>query len=60
MAPFLYRCPNTAFRVQGLSTINGSENGGEVVYERVTCLACGQPHLVNPKTGKILGADNNE
>jgi len=26
-------------------------------YESVTCLACRQVHLVNPPTGKVLGAD---
>ena len=35
---------------------NGSVNGDET-YEGVSCLACGQVHMVNPKTGKVLGAD---
>jgi hypothetical protein len=35
---------------------NGSVNGDET-YEGVTCLACRQVHMVNPKTGKVLGAD---
>jgi hypothetical protein len=26
-------------------------------YEGVTCLACRQVHMVNPRTGKVLGAD---
>jgi hypothetical protein len=25
---------------------------------QVTCFACGQAHLVNPKTGKVLGSDD--
>src|SRR5262249_8019417 len=33
---------------------DGSENGGDT-YEGVTCLACGQVHMVSPKTGKVLG-----
>jgi hypothetical protein len=30
----------------------------DVTYVQVTCLACAQAHLVNPKTGKVLGADD--
>jgi len=26
-------------------------------YEPVTCTVCARVHLVNPKTGKVLGAD---
>jgi len=26
-------------------------------YEAVTCLACTRVHLVDPRTGKVLGAD---
>jgi hypothetical protein len=26
------------------------------IFEGVICLACGGVHLVNPKTGKVLGA----
>ena len=28
-----------------------------VTREGVNCLACRQVHMVNPKTGKVLGAD---
>jgi hypothetical protein len=49
--PFL--CPNTGDRVQGFAD-NGSDSE---TYEAVTCLACRQVHMVNPKTGKVLGAD---
>ena len=27
-------------------------------YVQVTRLACAQAHLVNPKTGKVLGSDD--
>jgi hypothetical protein len=58
MTPFLFRCPNTGFNVQGwiAETV---ENGVAERYESVTCLACQQLHLVNPKTGKTLG-ENDE
>jgi len=35
---------------------NGSVNGDET-YEGVVCLACRQVHMVNPSTGRVLGAD---
>jgi hypothetical protein len=55
MAPFIYRCPYTGFRVQGwASNEDESERAGDV-YEGVTCLACGRLHLVNPNTGKTAG-----
>ena len=32
----------------------------DLTYVQVTCLACAQAHLVNPKTGKVLGAENEQ
>ncbi|HTV28347.1 MAG TPA: hypothetical protein VMF32_11245 [Xanthobacteraceae bacterium] len=29
-------------------------------YEAVTCLACRRVHLVNPKTGTVLGEDDDK
>jgi hypothetical protein len=29
-------------------------------YIQVTCLACAQAHLVNPKTRKVLGAEDEK
>ena len=48
--------PHTGQRVQGWFADDGSENGGDT-YQGVTCLACNQLHMVNPRTGKVLGAD---
>ena len=52
----LFLCPSTGHRVQGWFADNGSEDDGEM-YEGVVCLACRQVHMVNPRTGKALGAD---
>jgi hypothetical protein len=52
----VFLCPNTGQRVQGWFADDGSENGGET-YQAVNCLACRQVHMINPKTGKVLGAD---
>jgi hypothetical protein len=56
MAPFLYRCPNTGYRVQGFVAEEDRSDDPED-YQTVTCLACKQVHLVNPTTGQVLGED---
>ncbi len=53
MATFLYRCPNTGFRVQGYSPNQTSDDDNS--YEAVTCVMCKRVHLVNAATGKVLG-----
>ena len=54
---FLYRCPSTGQTVQGWSAeeIVDDEN----VYKSVACLICTQLHMVNMKTGKVLGEDED-
>ena len=56
MAPFIFRCPTTGFRVQDYASEQTSDDHNS--YEAVTCLACNQLHLVNPATGKVLGEDD--
>jgi hypothetical protein len=56
MPPFLYRCPNTGEKVQAWTTDDPDEEAFS--FMQVTCLACAQAHLVNPKTGKVLGAED--
>jgi hypothetical protein len=50
---FLYRCPTTGQTVQGWSAEEVTDD--DTAYESVACLACTQVHLINPKTGKVLG-----
>ena len=59
MATFLYRCPNTGLRVQGWVADDPTEHNDHS-YEAITCLACTQTHLVNPKTGRVIGDDDDE
>ena len=54
MAPVLYRCPNTGQSVQ--AWVADEPDDDDLTYVQVTCFACAQAHLVNPKTGKVLGA----
>ena len=56
MPPFLYRCPNTGYNVQGWAADDPEDD--DFTYVQVTCLACAQAYLVNPKTGKVLGSED--
>jgi hypothetical protein len=56
MPAFLYRCPVTRQHVQGW--IADDVDADDQAHQTVTCLACRRVHLVNPKTGKLLGADD--
>ncbi len=58
MALFLYRCPNTGLNVQGFTADDPTEEGA--AYEIVTCTGGTRVHLVNPSSGKVLGANNDE
>ena len=56
MPPFLYRCPNSGDNVQALMADDPEDD--DFTYIQVMCLACAQAHLANPKTGKVLGSDD--
>ena len=45
-------CPNMGVSVE--SSFVDTEDSDEI-YERVTCLSCRQLHMLNLRTGKILG-----
>jgi hypothetical protein len=47
-----FLCPNMGVSVE--SSFTDTEDSDEI-YERVTCLACRQLHMLNLRTGKILG-----
>ncbi len=55
MLPFIFRCPNTGFHVQGFAPNDDESEGTDDVFVGVSCLACGSMHLVNPRTGKTAG-----
>jgi DNA-directed RNA polymerase subunit RPC12/RpoP len=59
MAPFLYRCPNTGQKMQGWVADDRSDGEDDTHYEEIACIACGLLHLVNPKTGKVLGPEDD-
>ena len=57
MATFVYRCPNTGMNVQGWVADDPTEH--DDAYEAIPCTICTRVHLVNPKTGKVIGADED-
>jgi hypothetical protein len=50
MSPFIYRCPNTGYRVQGY-TANEVAQTDPSEYLTVLCTVCQEIHLLNPATG---------
>ena len=59
MPAFLYRCTRTGLNVQGWVAEDPALYDEEA-YEAITCHACGHVHLVNPKTGKVVGDRDDE
>ena len=58
MTPFLFRCPKTGLMVQGLYTPDEPSDDRDPLdedYVGIDCLSCGSQHLVNPRTGRVLG-----
>ena len=54
MSTFFYRCPNIGFEVKGWVAHDPTE---DEAFAPVTCTECARVHLVNPKTGKVAGAE---
>jgi hypothetical protein len=53
MAAWLFTCPRTNLSVQ--HWFDDDEDVPENEYEAVVCQACAGLHLINWKTGKLLG-----
>jgi hypothetical protein len=45
--------------MQGWVADNPNDGKDDTHYQEIACIACGRLHLVNPKTGKVLGADDD-
>jgi hypothetical protein len=58
MPAILYRCPLTGYPVQAWIAEDVTD-ADENTYESVTCLACQQVHLINPKTAKVIGGSED-
>ena len=55
MGSFAFHCPNTGFQVHAWT--DGEDSGAGHIYETVTCIACQRIHLINFKTGRVVGND---
>jgi hypothetical protein len=53
MAALAFRCPDTGLHVQ--TWIATEPADGEEVYETVSCSACRRVHLVNVRSGRVIG-----
>lgn len=56
MAPFIYRCPNTGFKVQGWAANDPLD---AETFVSVDCPVCKSTHVVNPVIGDGPGIDNS-
>jgi hypothetical protein len=56
MANFVFRCPATGLNVQ--HQLDDDPDISENEHEGIICPACTRLHLLNRKTGKVLGQDN--
>ena len=57
MGNFLFTCPSTKLNVQHWWDEDDAA-APDNEYEAVTCKACARLHLINRKTGKVLGQAN--
>jgi hypothetical protein len=58
MTMAVFTCPKT--RYQAYAWVEDMPHGDSEIYLSMICLACQGVHLVNPKTGKVLGATNSD
>jgi hypothetical protein len=56
MAPSVFRCPASGLNVQHQTDDDPDISENE--YVGVMCPACTNMHLLNRKTGKLLGEDD--
>lgn len=56
--PFLYYCPITGMKVQGLASDDGQSVPETTHLEIVQCLACGRFHLIDPSKGPLPPPDD--
>jgi hypothetical protein len=54
MGNFLFTCPSTNLNVQHCRE-REDDNAPDDEYEAIMCKACARLHLINRKTGKVLG-----
>jgi hypothetical protein len=51
----IFRCPTTGLNVQSRLPLKPDPADDQRHYETVSCNACSRVHVVNCRTGKLLG-----
>ena len=59
MSTTLLCCPNTGRTVQGWSADEVTDDNDDDTYQPFECTFCTRVHLVNLKTGKVLGGEED-
>ena len=59
MESLVFRCTQTSTNVQ-VWLADSIQPERDDSYEAVTCPACGRVHLINRKTGRMLGNKNQD
>ena len=59
MALMMFKCPNWNLPVPARFDDESPESQDET-FEPIKCVACGQFHYLNRKTGRVLGSDDKE
>ena len=57
MAASVFTCPTTSMKVQHWLAENEDVSNNE--FEAIRCQACAKFHLINRKTGRILGQNDD-
>ena len=57
MPAFVCTCPLTKLDIQYWLDDSKKDDVSDTEHEAVTCTACAKVHLINRKTGKLLGQE---
>lgn len=59
MPSFMYRCPTRRIHTHAWIADEAHAKAGKDEFVSVSCLACQQAHLMNPRTGALAGSEND-
>jgi hypothetical protein len=59
MPAVLYKCPIMRQHVSAWVADDAGATENDHIAEAVACAACSRIHMVNVKTGRVIGADDD-
>jgi hypothetical protein len=59
MPSFMYRCPVQGIQTHAWIADEIHAKAGKDEFISISCIACQQGHLMNPKTGMLAGSGND-